>query len=93
MFGIDSASIRRAETGRYGALHKYLRDRFAGRIVLTFGEIEDLLGFPLPAGARADAAWWSVIEAGSQSEQSDAWTVAERSATVNMPGQRVLFER
>ena len=42
----------------YQGLYKYLHDRFADRIVLTFGEIEDLVGAPLPAEAWEQAAWW-----------------------------------
>ena len=40
------------EAGEYRLLFKYLRDRYANRVVLTFSEIEDLLGFELPEGAR-----------------------------------------
>ncbi len=88
----DAAAIRHVEAGKYRALYKYLQDRFANRVVLTFGEIEDLMGTALPDAARSDAAWWSVATTAT-SEQSDAWTLAERAATVNMLGQRVLFER
>ena len=34
----------------YAPLHKYLDERYADTVVLTFGEIEDLLGSKLPAG-------------------------------------------
>jgi len=37
--------------------HKYLRDRYAECVVLTFGEIEDLLGSALPAAARLHTTW------------------------------------
>ena len=40
-------------------LHKYLADRYADTVVLTFAEIEDLIGFALPARARLSAEWWS----------------------------------
>ena len=83
---------RRVNTGEYQLLHKYLRDRFADRVVLTFGEIEDLLGFPLPAAARLDAAWWGGGTA-DRTAQSDAWTLAHRTATVNLRARSVVFER
>ena len=38
----------RAMSGTYRLLYKYLEDRYATTVVLTFGEIEDLLGFSLP---------------------------------------------
>jgi hypothetical protein len=81
-------------TGEYRFLYVYLRDRFANRVVLTFAEIEDLLGFSLPLAARQRRAWWdaAATDAGS-SAQSTAWTLASRSATVNLPAQTVLFER
>ena len=44
--------------GEYELLYKYLRDRYANRVVLTFAEIEDLLGFSLPDLARIQFAWW-----------------------------------
>jgi hypothetical protein len=82
----------RPHAGEYQLLHKYLRDRFANRLVLTFGEIEDLLGFSLPAGARVEDTWWSTAVE-SRSAQSKAWTLAGRTATVNLMAQCVVFER
>lgn len=78
----------------YQPLHKYLQERFADRIVLTFGEIEDLIGCPLPSVARTEPAWWgSPDPATPRSAQADAWTLAGRTATVNMSAQSVIFER
>ena len=80
--------------GEYKFLHKYLRDRFANRVVLTFGEIEDLLGFSLPDPARVHLAWWDGGDFGSApSTQSFAWRLAGRTATVNLPARSVVFER
>jgi hypothetical protein len=84
----------RGSTGEYRLLYKYLRDRFADRVVLTFGEIEDLLGFSLPEPARLQGDWWSTAStSGHPSEQSDAWTFASRTAVVNLSSQRVVFDR
>jgi hypothetical protein len=91
---IDSAQKARADTGEYRLLHKYLRDRYANRVVLTFGEIEDLLGFALPEPARRRREWWDEADsAAPHSAQSDAWTLASRTATVNLAAQSVVFER
>jgi hypothetical protein len=80
--------------GEYGLLHKYLRDRYANRIVLTFAQIEDLIGFPLPALARRQADWWGGADpTAHHSPQVDAWTLASRTATVNLLAQCVVFER
>ncbi len=84
----------RGNFGEYQLLFKYLRDRYANRVVLTFAEIEDLVGFPLPDGARAQAAWWDGPDPGGRrSAQSSAWTLAGRTAVVNMPARNVVFDR
>jgi hypothetical protein len=89
-----SAHEARASIGEYQSLYKYLRDRYADRVVLTFGEIEDLLGFSLPAPARLEREWWGVTEpVARRSAQSDSWTLASRTATVNLSAQSVVFER
>ena len=78
----------------YQALHKYLQDRFADRIVLTFSEIEDLVGFPLPAAARQQETWWVAADpAAPRSAVAEAWKLACRTATINMVAQSVAFER
>ena len=83
----------RAQDGRgagaYQPLHKYLRDRFADRVVLTFSEIEDLLGFSLPESARLDSDWWLI----EPSAQCQSWTLANRTAVVNLSSGRVVFDR
>lgn len=80
--------------GEYQLLYKYLRDRYANRIVLTFAEIEDLLGFALPDAARLQPAWWSVAPLlVPPSAQSRAWVLARRTATVNLAARNVLFDR
>ncbi len=78
--------------GPYHLLHVYLRDRFANRVVLTFAEIEDLLGFSLPEAARLDPLWWQTTLR-VRSPQSDAWILANRTASVSFSAQRVVFDR
>jgi hypothetical protein len=78
----------------YRLLRKYLSDRYADRLVLTFAQIEDLVGFSLPEAARASPAWWAELDPGAgRSAQADAWAQAGRTATVNVPAQTVVFER
>jgi hypothetical protein len=91
---IDAVQDGPANVGEYQLLYKYLRDRYANRLVLTFAEIEDLLGFSLPDPARLESEWWSSGDpTAHRSPQSDSWILASRSATVNMTAQSVLFER
>ncbi len=78
----------------YRSLHKYLDDRFANTVVLTFAEIEDLLGFALPDLARLKQEWWANTTADSApSAQSRSWTQASRTATANLVARTVVFER
>lgn len=81
-------------TGAYASLQKYLTARYASIVVLTFGEIEDLIGFALPSAARDELGWWAPAMPGaSVSTQSQAWTLARRTATPNLRAQTVSFER
>ena len=89
-----SAPEPTAHVGEYQGLYKYLRDRYANRVVLTFAEIEDLLGFALPDPARLQQEWWGGTDPiAHRSAQSDSWTLASRTATVNLSARSVLFER
>lgn len=90
----DFARPGQDDAGEYRLLYKYLRDRYANRVVLTFVEIEDLLGFSLPECARLQREWWEETDPLVRaSEQSAAWTLADRSATVNLSARTVVFER
>jgi hypothetical protein len=81
-------------SGSYLPLQKYLTDRYADRLVLTFAQIEDLIGFALPAVALVDLAWWATpVAGGPRSDQSLSWTQAHRTVTANLRAHTVLFER
>jgi len=91
---VAAAREAHGNAGDYQSLYEYLRDRYANRVVLTFGEIEDLLGFPLPGPASAHPSWWDPAAAfGRRPTQSDAWTLARRTATVNLVARSVAFDR
>lgn len=75
-------------------LHKYLDGRYADTVVLTFSEVEDLIGVPLPDAARSDAGWWDNGAGDSHdSTQSASWTRANRTAKPNMSAKIVVFDR
>ena len=95
----DAADTRTARrkarvSGPHLVFFEYLENRYASAIVLTFAEIEDLLGSALPAQAHSVREWWTnaVVEAGT-SKCSDSWLLAHRSATPNLLARTVLFER
>ena len=82
-----------AVSGKYVRLYTYLDNRFADVIVLTFGQIEDVLGFALPTLAHQNA-WWTLGETNVDGPRhSDAWTLAGRTATPNLKARTVVFER
>lgn len=79
---------------KYQRLYKYLEGRYATTVVLTFTEIEDILGFALPAAARTDGKWWTLADPNTaEGVYSDAWTVASRTAVPKLLARTVVFER
>jgi hypothetical protein len=78
----------------YLSLYTYLDKRFANTVVLTFAQIEDLLGFALPDLARLHREWWANGDANNiPSAQARSWTQASRTATPNLLARTVVFER
>lgn len=81
-------------SGPYRVLFEYLEKRYANRVVLTFAEIEDLLGSALPAQARLRREWWTDVEVDVGNPRcSDCWLLAHRSATPNLLAHSVVFAR
>jgi hypothetical protein len=79
---------------KYRPLYQYLNDRFADTVVLTIAEIEDLMGSPLPDGARTVKEWWADTDTGRpQTEQARCWREAGRSSQPNLAARTVVFER
>ena len=76
----------------YQSLHAYLEHRYASSVVLTFEQMEALLGFSLPTHACTQPDWWTGA-AVPTSRQSEAWTGAGRTATPNLSARTVTFER
>lgn len=74
----------------YLPLYTYLERRYASSVVLTFEQVEALLGFALPTPAYTEPDWWTGSAAPAHSE---AWTGAARTATPNLVARIVRFER
>jgi len=84
----------RTMVGKYVLLYKYLENRYAHTVVLTFAEIEDLLGFALPEQARFHSEWWTGADSdATRPHYSDSWILASRTAVPNLPARIVTFER
>jgi hypothetical protein len=80
--------------GTYKSLYQYLENRYANTVVLTFAQIEDLLGFTLPDSARVHHEWWANNDPNdTPPPHSRSWTLASRTATPNLHAQTVVFER
>ena len=54
-----------SRAGKYRSLYEYLEKRYADTVVLTFRQLEDLLGCSLPDLARTDPEWWTPAESTS----------------------------
>jgi hypothetical protein len=89
------ALTRRTFSGPYLLLHTYLDRRFADTIVLTFAQIEDLIGFALPAAALAHTEWWTDPSDDDllAPHHTDSWRLARRTAQPNLAAKIVSFER
>jgi len=74
----------------YLSLYKYLEHRYASVVVLSFEQIDTLLGFALPVSARTESDWWT---AGGPNAHCTAWTGAGRTAIPNLLAGNVVFER
>jgi hypothetical protein len=87
-------STIRPVAGRYALLYEYLEHRYADTVVLTFAQIEDVVGCALPEQARMRREWWTdaaVSDAGTS--YADAWRLASRTASPNLFAQIVTFDR
>lgn len=78
----------------YAPLHEYLLNRYADCVVLTFAQLEDLTGGPLPPSARVHQNWWTSTDRDADtSSRADAWILAGRTAQPNLMAKTVTFER
>ena len=76
----------------YLPLYTYLEHRYASTVVLSFGQMEALLGWSLPARAGTELDWWTGAAASSD-RHTQAWTAALRTAIPNLSARHVTFRR
>lgn len=81
---------RSGHTGKYRPLWEWLRARSTAYEEMSFAQVEDILGFPLPPSAYNHAAHWSGYEG---SAVARAIADAGWRARPNLSRQRVVFER
>ena len=82
--------------GKYDPLRDYLAAQpgTVTEITLSFREVSQILGFPLPPSAYQHRAWWSNSSAGGQHPYAQAWlAVGWETRIPYFNSQRVTFER
>ena len=80
--------------GKYRRLYRHLRGLQAQEWRTSFGEIESIIGFELPASARLHRPWWANQRSGNGHSQALAWSVAGwETAEVDMDGETLLLRR
>lgn len=80
--------------GKYRALYEHLGKLPSSQWRTTFGEVERILGFRLPASARTHRPWWANSYSGAGLSQSLAWQAAGWKTTeVDLGSERLIFVR
>jgi hypothetical protein len=76
----------------YEPLGQYLKKNGAGRIAMTFREVESVIGRKLPASAYRHRPWWANEERGHS--HAKAWLGAGyETEQVDMAGKKLVFRR
>ncbi|MBI5941565.1 MAG: hypothetical protein HY859_14190 [Caulobacterales bacterium] len=77
--------------GKYGPLTQFLAKASGTEIPMTFAEIEQVTGHPLPA-SKQYPAWWSNNP--SNNVMTKAWLAAGfQTERVDIGGERLVFRR
>lgn len=76
---------------RYEPLTQFLQNQPGREVRLSFAQIEQIVGFKLPAAAQQERAWWSNAPAGAEDK---AWLAAGfRSEEVDLHAGELTFRR
>ncbi len=77
---------------KFEPIRQFLDALPQGERRMSFGEIEDILGFRLPPSARRHRPWWSNNP--SNSAMTKAWLAAGcRTEQVDMAGEKLVFKK
>jgi hypothetical protein len=77
---------------KYDPLTTHLKSRRTAEVPMSFIEIEQLLGFALPASSATHRAWWSNNP--QNNVMTRAWLKAGyRTTEVDIPGRKLVFRR
>jgi hypothetical protein len=76
---------------KYEPLQRFLQQQGQEEIRVTFADLEQILGFPLPS-SRRHRAWWSNNP--DNNVMTRAWLAAGyQTAQVDLEGRRLVFRR
>jgi len=78
--------------GKYSKLGVYLQNSPDSIVKLTFKDVENILGFNLPASAKEHQAWWA-NSGGSHTQAIDGWLSMGWKASVDLNEQFVIFTK
>ena len=77
--------------GKYEPLRRFLKTQNAKAVVMTFDEVERVLGFTLPASHRY-RAWWS--NNAFNNVMTNEWLAAGfKTEQVDIEGRKLVFRR
>ena len=77
---------------KYEPLRRYLESETGPLVELTFGQVERIIGAPLPRSARIHPAWWSNNATGHVNAK--AWLEAGfKAERVDLGAQRLTFRK
>lgn len=78
--------------GKYDSLGRYLAELRTELKTLSIGEVEEILGFPLPMSARTHRPWWANDETHVQAV--DGWlSVGWKVESVDLTREIVTFRK
>lgn len=87
--GSDAEPNQAGKHGKYSKLYSYLRERGEKSMEMTFGELEEVLGFKLPKSAYTYSAWW----ANGGHSHALTWMDAGYKVKVVSIGEKLIFNK
>ena len=85
---------RTVEQGKYSSLYRCLNAINETEWLVSFSEIENMLGFALPESARKHRLWWSKRWKGRGHQHVLAWEVAGwTTCAVDLERETLVFRR
>jgi hypothetical protein len=77
---------------KYDNLAGFLKSQTVERVAMTFSQVENVLGFKLPASAREYPAWWANEH--KTHVQARAWlTAGFETESVDLSSRNLVFKR